>query len=271
MRKERGKLKESSRIDEELLCIKGLAEYLKDKIHCDDFFWTSEPDDPPDFWLTIGSIKYAVEVTSITKNADYFPHCKRLAKDIERQAIERGYLSGSYILDILANPDIPKTDSKDWKEIVEKALMYINQTMNLSCAVKEILKKDFKGVLGIEKHLKNRDYVAVMHTPARWQEDIKRELRELIQGAIKEKRKKLGSFENYPEKILMLYDAYIFPDIMNVRQASNDIEETDWFHSIFWVQGLKKKVKISSMNNVYPRVYLLFTKDKNWLKKIGCT
>lgn len=264
MSKERGNLKKSSRIDEELLCMKGLVEYLRQKICSSEVFWKREPDDPPDFWLAVGNRKFVVEVTSLAKDVDYFPRCERLMKEIEKQSKEKGWLSGKYILNVLGNPEIPKANSKDWKEMVEKTLSFVRQTMCLAQADKKIIHKHSKGVIGIEKYAKNGGYVALMHIPAKWEGDIQEELRGLIQKSLKEKQKRLDSFHQYPDKILLLYDAYIFADIEDVRQSFKEIEGIDWFHSIFWVQGLKKNERSSSMNNIYPRVYLLFTKDKNW-------
>jgi len=259
--------KKSNRIDEEKLCMNFLLDYLKHKIGCGEVQAKRESNDPPDFWLTVDGRKFAVEVTSIAKNASYFPSCKRLAKYIEMQAKQKGWLSGKYTLQILGNPKIQKVNSKDWKEVAENALGYIHQTMNLSRADINILYKDSKGVLKIEKLAKNESYVAVLASNAKFEGPMIEELGKLLQKAISMKISNLSGFRSScSEIILLLYDAYIYADIIDVRQAFRDVAVTDFFHSIFWVQGLKRNARSLLENDVYAKGYILFTKDKKWIE-----
>ena len=265
----RRSIKNSNRIDEEELCMNCFVDYLKHQIDCIEIQAKRETNDPPDFWLEVDGKKFAVEVTSLAKDVGYLPRCERLAKAIETEAEENGWLCGKYILDILGKPEIPKMNSTAWREVVEDGLRYIYQTINLSHANKMILQRDSKGVLRIEKLAKNGSaYVAVLSSNAKFEGPMQKEIRELIQEAINMKRSILEGFITYcPEIILLLYDAYIYADIMDVRQAFKDIEGIDWFHSIFWVQGLKRNARKSSMKNIYSRGYFLFSKKKNWLKQ----
>jgi len=81
------------------------------------------------------------------------------------------------------------------------------------------------------------------------------------------KRSIFEGFLSYcPEIILLLYDAYIYADIRAVRLAFKDIEGIDWFHSIFWVQGLKRNTRKSLGKNIYSRGYFIFSKHKNWFE-----
>jgi len=241
-------------------------DYLKHQIGCREIQAKREPNDPPDFWLEVNGKKFAVEVTSLAKDVGYFPRCKKLAKAIETKAIENGWLCGQYILKILSKPEIPKPNSAAWREVVEGGLKYIHHTINLSRADERILQRDSKGMLSIEKHTKNESiYIAVVLSSAKFEGPIKDELKEIIQEAISMKRNKLKVISSYcPEIILLLYDAYIYADITDVSKAFKGIEGIDWFHSIFWVQGLKRNARKSSMKNIYSRGYLIFTKDKNW-------
>ncbi len=264
------KYKNSNRIDEEQLCMNCFVGYLKYKIGCREIQAKREPKDPPDYWLKVDDKKFAVEVTILTKNAGYFPRCKRLAKAIEMEAKDNGWLCGKYILDILGGPEIPKRDSLAWKEIVKESLSYIYQTMNLSGADKKILKRDSKGVLGMEKLSNNGAYVATLGSNAKFEGQIQEELREIIQKSISMKRNILQGFLSYcSEIILLFYDAYIYADIMDVRRAFKEIEGIDLFHSIYWVQGLKRNTKKSSNENIYSRGYFLFSKDKSWFEQSG--
>ena len=265
----RRNIRNSKRIDEEQLCMNCFTDYLKHQIGCREIKVEHEPSDPPDFWLEVVGKKFAVEVTSLAKNAGYIPRCERLARAIETGAKENGWLCGKYILDILGKPEILKMNSLAWREIVEESLSYIHQTINLSHADKRILKRDSRGVLRIEKLSKNGSiYIAVLGSDAKFEGPLQKELRELIQEAISMKRSILEGFISYcPEIILLLYDAYIYADIIDVRQAFKDIDGIDWFHSIFWVQGLKINARKSSGKNIYSRGYFLFSKDKNWFEQ----
>jgi hypothetical protein len=57
--------KDTKRIDEEIVCADSFACHLKQKCGCNRVEIQRETDDPPDFWLTIDGIRFAVEVTSI--------------------------------------------------------------------------------------------------------------------------------------------------------------------------------------------------------------
>lgn len=264
----RRNIKKPYSIDEEQLCMDCFEDYLKHQIGCREIKVKREPNDPPDFWLEVDGKRFAVEVTSLTKSAGYFPRCKRLAKGIEAEAKENGWLCGKYLLYIVGKPEIPKINSTDWRDLIGEGLRYIRQTINLSKADKWILQRDSKGLLSIEKIDQNEPaYIAVSRSDAKFEGPMQNELKEIIQKAISMKQNILKGFRSYcPEIILLLYDAYIYADITDVRQAFKGIEGIDWFHSIFWVQGLKRNARKLSAEDIYSRGYLIFTKNKNWLK-----
>lgn len=121
----------------EPLCADAFMGYIKNQ------YSAYSPDmvrgeDPPDYWLTIGAKRYAVEVTSLARLVpeqpapidvrEYQPRVSGLCKYIERLAIKGGILRGLYALFVYGSPPIPKACPKD--HTVKRALKYIENTRN---------------------------------------------------------------------------------------------------------------------------------------------
>ena len=81
--------KEPNGINEELVCIDSFVQYLRQNIGLKDILVEPEEDDPPDFWVTIENMKYAVEVTSIVSNYGYEALCRGFEEEIESEAKHR--------------------------------------------------------------------------------------------------------------------------------------------------------------------------------------
>ncbi len=104
--------RKADRIDEELVCIDSLVQYLQAIYGARGVQAEREENDPPDYWVTISGEKYAVEVTSIATYEDYRVRCRKLAEEIEKVSGSNSWLSGNYALSVvchpLGRPDIPK-------------------------------------------------------------------------------------------------------------------------------------------------------------------
>jgi len=69
------KRKASGRINEEHVCIDSFIQHLREIDKKQEITFYEEPNDPPDFWVTIAGVKYAVEVTSIVTDYGYDDLC----------------------------------------------------------------------------------------------------------------------------------------------------------------------------------------------------
>jgi hypothetical protein len=71
-----------NKIDEERVCIDSLVQHLLalNEILIDT---EREPEDPPDFWLSLGSRRFAVEITSIVADQGYAALCSALHSTIK--------------------------------------------------------------------------------------------------------------------------------------------------------------------------------------------
>jgi hypothetical protein len=86
--------------------------------------------------LTIDQVKYALEVTSVVSDYGYDARCQELEREIESEAKNDNILKGNYVLCIMGKPNIPKKFTKDRKDLLEKALGYIRDTVSQFSAKK---------------------------------------------------------------------------------------------------------------------------------------
>ena len=102
---------------------------------------------------------------------------------------------------------------------------------------------------------------------AKWGGEVREELSRLIQKRIEVKwelLKKKGVLDQCPNVILLLYDAYNYGTIEDVRKAFLNIKGYEWLHSIF--------IALSSsdaLNRLYPdspgrKGVFLYSKNKLW-------
>ncbi len=123
------KKRASGRINAELVCVDSFVENLKkiDSRQKITVLEVEERNEPPDFWVTIAGVKYAVEVTSIT-DYGYDVLCEKLLKTICSRSEASG-MKGTYALAIMERPDIPRKRTPEWKKLVstwERGLLAVS-------------------------------------------------------------------------------------------------------------------------------------------------
>ncbi len=239
------------RFDAELVCADCLTHYLKDKGGCNSILIKRNKDDPPDFWFTIDGEKFAVEITSIVKDQGYLANINKLTENIQQSAQDNNVLSGKYVLIIFRKPNIPRKNTPEWNNLVNKTTSFIKATKNIGSTDKTELFKDFNGYIAIAKADQHSNTVVCMFTTQfQWEGDTQTELTQLMQKAVDEKQKKLeekGVPSNCPQNILMFYDAYGYGDIEDAQTALLKVEGYRWFHSVFWVSSFTNR-----QNELYP-------------------
>ena len=204
--------KDTKRIDEEIVCADSLAYHLEQKCGCNRVEIQRETDDPPDFWLTIDGIRFAVEVTSIVTGQGYRANSLNLKQAISESAAQGNLLRGTYSLTLMRHPEIPGRNSRQWAQLVVSATSFIGNTRDADATPESLLVKDTEGSLAIKKISGNGAAIGLLGpVEVKWEAEVGDELRQLIQRAVDKKREKLlkkGVPAQCPRSLLLLYDAY---------------------------------------------------------------
>lgn len=264
--------KESKTIDEELVCIDSLVQYLQRNIGLMEMQVerVEKGKDPPDFWVIIENVKYAVEVTSIVSGYGYQALCQGFEDEIQSEAKNRNVLKGNYALIIMGKPEIPKRMSKARKVLLDKAIAYICDTSSQPTAIRQKIVEESGRYIALEKLSDINSSVGLVgYIGTKWEKEAKEELYQLIQERVIQKIATLeknvdSKFHN--NLILLLYDAHGFCGKQSAREACQKVKGKEKFHSIFWADSFS-----NTPNTLYPdspgrNGYFLFSINNDWMR-----
>ncbi len=177
--------------------------------------WEEVPQhlEPPDWYLTVGQTRYAVEATSITEyvktpeaelsSASISASLSAFVNEVEESARQQGILSGAYIVSLCPIPDFPRNRAKFRNDLLD----YIRQTQSLSSAPEHVLGYVEHQRVSITKAHAGDDYVAEMISfGAKWGGEAQQELTRLISDTLTTKARKLCDLS--VPIVLLLLDAY---------------------------------------------------------------
>lgn len=241
-------------VDREVFCQDSFDKYLRKIFQTNNISWQRVPkgEDPPDFYLSLNSELYAVEVTSTEVMRDvtlgegqvrehtYEVSHTNLIKEVEREAQNRGILSGLYIVDFLK----PLTDQNFHKVkevVVEELLSYVQRTSRLIESPVEPILYQYSTVCRIGKIRGNITGVFEAFSDAVWTEapENAEKICKMLQSAITTKKKKLLQKGETAPKILLLLNTYPFANEIIYRTCVSAVEDVDFFHTVFvvWHDG----------------------------------
>lgn len=262
--------KKSTKTDIERSCMECLQKYLRERLPRESIRWehlSPYNQDPPDAWLFVGEAKFAAEVTSLVEpferlgrdvtSVQYSVDLHRLAWEVETQASGRGVSTGLYSLATLGDPPLPRRTER--RRLVKECVEYICQTTGGPGQQKEKtlrISSNPPGTLSIQKHADTDLCVCAFPGTGKWPEEIRHDVRRLLETVISQKRRKLedkAELERCRGSILVLYDAYGFARPALFREQLENITTADWFHSIFLVPGMS-----------WGRPLFLHTKEVLW-------
>jgi len=239
---------------------------------CPDVSFREESDDPPDFWLSVAGREFAVEVTAITTGADYHNRTRELLQAVKEDSPSDCTWQGAYALEISRRPEIPKRNSKAWKQLVAQASSTILSLVSQPAGTARTLLSDGRGKLQIVKLSEKSDFgfnLGRVATPEpKYEVESVQELSAILMERIaskKEKISKKGVLNVCPDVILALYDAYGYCSPDQAHAALSSVQGYDeWVHSIFWAASFS-----DTENRSYPdspgRIgCFLFTKEESW-------
>jgi hypothetical protein len=237
------------RIDEELVCADALRHVLLQRYGCQSVEIRREDDDPPDFTVTIDGRAFSTEVTRVVSNQQYHAHVREFADAINAAAHNEGVLVGNYVFSVMRVPTIPRPASSMGRHLIQAAVAYIRATQQREEEVESLLSEDDSGRIEIKKLSAGRGVVGPLWMPPPMRGyEVQNELATLLSQRISAKVRVLTRRGiACSNAILLLYDAYAFGEPDDALAAIQNVEESGWFHSIFWAASFQDRE-----NSKYP-------------------
>jgi hypothetical protein len=219
-----------------------------------------DADEPPDFFLSLGTQKFAVEVTNIMEIIDVSPRplsscgisaaLSSFTDEVEKRARDEGILHGTYVIGLEPLDDFGKVKPS----LIAAILDYVRATKTLATAPMEIVLRQGNSRCDVEKAGDQEDCIAeVISAGGGWEGDLKKGLRQLIEDALNKKQYKLRNIDH--PKILLFLDAYRYLLIRSWRGCASAIPSLCAFHTVF--------VAVPD-----GRSLVLYSQDPDWMKLI---
>jgi hypothetical protein len=232
-----------SKEESEQFCQSKFDEFLKSLKESSAIYW-EKGDDPPDYYLYLDGVKFAVEVTRLMSKVGVGANkplplviiidlLKQIVVDVEREAKRDDYLQGTYL--VYFSKPIENLASN--RSVLQSGLLkYIRDTQNLGNALPQMIYKKDRQTCQIRKQDLNEDKV-VMGGPneSKWDSEIIVEMCQLLVDRLIEKQRLLRNIV-YP-KILLLHDKYPFVDPARYKECMLTNSMLASFHTLFVIQG----------------------------------
>ena len=214
--------------------------YLKENYPGIERIWEEPEIDPPDWFLTLGKNRFAVEATSITDLINIghsivpSPSVNFALSDfvdeLETRAKERGILSGGYCVALAPIPNLHEHK----EDLLSKFLQYIEDTQNISSPKELSLGYVRHNNISIRKFNSDQNYIGeVIQFDAKWEGEAKDALNEYLKNSLDTKKSKLEQI-NEPI-VLLILDAYQHSDITAWKDAINSIPSRNNYAVIAWI------------------------------------
>jgi hypothetical protein len=232
----------------EEFCKDAFGAYLAQILGAGQTTWKNG-EDPPDYWLTIDTICYAVEVSTIEEYITFGKKKEtirsarsvywKLATELEVEAANQGILRGLYFINI--ERPVPGMDHRLRNRLKRDLLSYIRQTQSEDAHSPLDLSAHSGQAIQIEKLDSEPDIVAYGGmSRVGWPEDPEAldEALQVMQHRVTEKAGILSRF-NEPKILLLLNDHHLIEPAsyseMAVRLVSHG------FHTIFVVNPFRER------------------------------
>lgn len=254
------------RIDEEVVCVDALRHVICRLSGSTVVDIHPEPNDPPDFTVTVNGRRFPVEVTSIVSDQQYHAHCLELGRHIRDHATSLGALSGTYAIRISRKPGIPRPKSLEGRDLCDAALAYITSTREQAEGPETLLNANREGKIFIVKLSGNGAAVGVVRSGAVWlQHQIRDQLVPLLQVAVDKKRQRLSDVGIRAQNaLLLLYDAFGYAEPDDVLAALDQVSGYDWFHSVFWAVSFTDRPNATAPGEPGREGLFLYSNDAAW-------
>lgn len=228
-------------------CVEVLEKHLRRLFPDEQVSSRRNEDDPPDYYLDIADTTYAVEVTSLMENVDvvgkreralprvgYRSHFDDLVEEVEKKAVERGVLRGTYSVIFIDRLAYGKVKRKVVRRFI---LDYLEETRGLEQADEasgppnRLVDARSCEVLWIIKHSSDGTCLLCAAPPfAVW---TQAEAERMVSEAIVRKVERLKSVTE--PRILVLHNAAVIPGESALRKAVEKQRGLDLFEAVFVV------------------------------------
>lgn len=189
---------------------------------------TSAPgSDPPDYWFTVGGIRYAVEVTRLVqqqgRHSRYGSQAvlERWVKELSRAAINRNDLVGRYAL--FLDHKVAESPHQVRRALRLQLLELLHQTRHLPVFhLRSLLTVD-PWLARISKHSGEGASISLVTTGfTAWGADVEVNTRSILQRALATKRKKLAGVQE--PLVLVLLNGYLLADAQTYERVMEDLD-----------------------------------------------
>lgn len=245
----------------EEFCKDSFDRYLKKMIPASTISWkeVKQEDEPPEFYLSVNGMVYAVEVTIMMQKEDVGAR-KHLpigivrdllrefvVDEVEAVARATSSLQGSYLVSFSK----PITNFANIKGTIQTELLsYISITQTVSKAPPKVVYECNRQKCEIEK-VHNEENKVIMGGPviSRWEGEALVEVKQLLDNRLGEKQYRLRNIAG--PKILLLHDKYYFADLEAYRACISKVSSLHSFHTVFIVGSNSEGQVLYSKNSTW--------------------
>ncbi len=241
--------------EDEEKCKKAFDSFLKQYYKDEAIIW-DDGTDPPDYFLKLDGVEYAVEITSIlekVKLGDRIISHKEIdhsvmefVESIKEEAIKNGVLKGAY--SVFYKP-IEKF-GKNKHVIATRIWDYLLRTKCDYSSPKECIFGEGHNEWYIQKRHSDRDYLSRNTWVTKWGVELVDELCDTLNETLERKTEKLSAISS--PKILLILDRFAWIDAKNWFKYTEKLVNIDKFHTIYLVSD-------KGGNSV------LYSVEKSWL------
>ena len=168
----------------------------------------------------------------------------RFTEHVEEVASQRGSLSGTYIVDF-SGPMAVSDFRRVRRETLQRLLDYIERTKPEVAAPSEVVRYEDRRVCAIQKVNDQADMVDEAFSDAAWVDspEVADFECQVLKFALTQKKQKLQqkSIQDprllSSRRMLVLLNTYVFAQQAMYVECANRVEDLDFFHSVFVVQG----------------------------------
>lgn len=190
--------------------------------------------EPPDFFLTVAGLRYAVEISRIIneERITASESLSRLVDDIERERLGRGAISGIYGVD--PNEALP-SGPRHRREFRRRIEEYLDETRDEAHPLKRDIEIGGRRVARIEKLHSSGSMLACDGLGGGgWEDEIRAEYEKILGNLIGRKKARLAP---HGPAVLVLHDALcpIGPHIL--RRVIRSIPDAADFEAIYVIQA----------------------------------
>lgn len=247
--------------DGETHCLRAFARFLEDREDLSGLRWEYCEDDPPDCWLYASDSLFAVEITSTRVHAGrpgspeevpletWGRGSERLCREIERQAVGRGILSGAFGIAFTAQVSARDSEYRALKKhVIQEALDYFARNQLATQAPTHIVYYGATRVCSIRKFAHSPNQVFYTMTDVSGEKETIRRIAGYISDAMTRKAEGLVRKARDGDWILVLLNTDVFAEKCShvYYKAFESQSATSRFHSVFLVWGDQTGIMLTS-------------------------